>query len=316
MRRARRGGAVVALALLPVAPALARPTTAWRAGRPRSGSTRRGGRFDGGGVGVALLDTGATPSPDLGSRLLARVDMTNEADGVDHYGHGTHMAGLIAGDATQLAHTEGAAPEARLVSIKVAGWDGATDVSIGDRRAPVGRREPRPVRPPGREPLLRHRRLQPTDRDPLDYAVERAWRAGLAVVVSAGNDPTTISKPGDDPFVITVGAADVHGTATPGDDTLATFSGRADGKPDVVAPGISLRSLRAPGSTVDALNPSARVGDAYFKGSGTSQAAAIVSGVLARMFQADPALTPDEAKARADRDREPDAGRARAPAPG
>src|SRR5262249_26958917 len=122
-------------------------------------------------------------------------------------------------------------------------------------------------------------------------------QAGLAVVVSAGKDPTTLSKPGDDPFVITVGAAHVHGTAATGDDALAPFSRRSGGKPHVVAPRVSPRSPRAPGSTIDGLNPTARVGDAYFKGSGTSQAAAIVSGVLARMFQADPTLTPDEAKA-------------------
>jgi serine protease AprX len=256
-----------------------------------------GGRFDGAGVGVALLDTGVTPSPDLGGRLLARVDLTSEGDGLDHYGHGTHMEGLIAGDATQLAHTEGSAPEARLVSIKVAGWDGATDVSsvIAGLQWAVANRDRYGLRVVNLS--YGTDAVQPADRDPLDYAVERAWQAGLAVVVSAGNDPTTISKPGDDPFVITVGAADVHGTAVASDDTLAPFSGRADGKPDVLAPGISLRSLRAPGSTVDALNPSARVGDVYFKGSGTSQAAAIVSGVLARMFQANPALTPDQAKA-------------------
>ena len=87
-------------------------------------------RYRGQGIGVALIDTGVTPSADLGSRLLARIDLTSEGDGLDHYGHGTHMAGLIAGNGSLAGGAyAGAAPEAGLVSVKVAGWDGATDVS-------------------------------------------------------------------------------------------------------------------------------------------------------------------------------------------
>ncbi len=255
------------------------------------------GRYKGDDIGVALIDTGVTPSPDLGGRLLGRVDLTSEGDGLDRYGHGTHMAGLIAGNGARAFGTyEGAGPEANLVSVKVAGWDGATDVSsvIAALQWTVANR----ARYGLRVVNLSYGTdgIQPADRDPLDYAVERAWRAGLAVVVSAGNTPGVISKPGDDPFVITVGAADVHGTAARDDDTVAPFSGSADGKPDLLAPGMSLPSIRAPGSTVDALNPAARVGEWYFKGSGTSQAAAVVSGVIARMLEADPALTPDQLK--------------------
>ena len=108
--------------------------------------------------------------------------------------------------------------------------------------------------------------------------------------------PAPISKPGDDPFVITVGAADVNGTATVADDTVAGFSSRGGGKPDLVAPGVSLVSLRAPGSAIDVFNPAARLGAAYFKGSGTSQAAAVVSGVAARIIDSNLSLTPDQAK--------------------
>ena len=118
-------GALVALAVTP-----GRRGRGRARGRARSGSTRVSDRYRGAGVGVALIDTGVTPSADLGGRLLARVDLTSEGDGVDHYGHGTHMAGLIAGDGTLAGGVaEGAAPAASLVSIKVAGWDGATDVS-------------------------------------------------------------------------------------------------------------------------------------------------------------------------------------------
>ena len=254
-------------------------------------------KYKGDLVGVALIDTGVTPTADLGGRLLARIDLTNERDGIDHYGHGSHMAGLIAGDGTQaFGNYEGAAPEANLVSVKVAGWDGATDVStiIAGLQWAVSNRDRFGLRVVNLS--YGTDSLQAVDRDPLDFAVERAWRAGLAVVVSAGNDAGPVAKPGDDPFVITVGAADVNGTASVADDTVAAFSSRGGGKPDVVAPGVSLASIRAPGSTIDGLHPVARLGQWYFKGSGTSQAAAVVSGVIARMLEANPALTPDQIK--------------------
>jgi serine protease AprX len=141
--------------------------------------------------------------------------------------------------------------------------------------------------------------------DPLDYAVERVWASGIFVVVAAGNrgpDAGTINKPGDDPFVLTVGAADLKNTIDRSDDSVAPFSSRGptqDGltKPGIVAPSVTIVSNRSVGSTIDRLHPDARVGDWYFKGTGTSQAAAVVSGVAALMFQANPALTPDVAKA-------------------
>ena len=190
------------------------------------------------------------------------------------------------------------------MSVKVAGWDGATDVStvIAGLQWVVSNRARFGIRVVnlswGTDASTGY------GADPLDRAVERAWQAGLVVVVSAGNQgpgPGTISKPGDDPFVITVGAANTHDTASPADDSVADFSSRgptADGlaKPDLVAPGVSIVSDRAPGSTVDTFHPLARVGPSLFKGSGTSQAAAVVSGVAARMLDVDPTLTNDEIK--------------------
>jgi len=261
-------------------------------------------KFQGDAGAVAAIDTGVTPNPNLGSRLIARVDLTAERDGLDRFGHGTHMAGLIAGDGTTSEAFTGAAPEARIVSVKVAGWDGATDVStviaglqwVVSNRARFGIRV---VNLSWGTDATRGYGV-----DPLDRAVERAWEAGLVVVVSAGNSgPSagTVAKPADDPYVITVGAADINGTAVRGDDSVAPFSSRgptADGvaKPDLVAPGVSLVSDRAPDSTVDAFRPAARLGTGLFKGTGTSQAAAVVAGVVARMLDVNPALTNDQIK--------------------
>ena len=262
-------------------------------------------KYQGDGVTVASIDTGVTPTPNLGARLLARVDLTSDRDGIDHFGHGTHMAGVIAGGGvTTLEAFEGAAPETNLVSVKVAGWDGATDVStvIAALQWVVSNRARFNIRVVNLSWGTDASRGYGVD--PLDRAVERAWEAGLVVVVAAGNQGPaagTISKPADDPYVITVGAADTNGTADDADDTIAAFSSRGPtpdgvGKPDLLAPGVSIVADRAPGSTVDLFRPTARVGPTMFKGSGTSQAAAVVSGVAARMLEADPTLTNDEVK--------------------
>jgi len=211
---------------------------------------------------------------------------------------------VIAGEGEYRGAYGGAAPDANLVSVKVAGWDGATDVStviaglqwIAENRSRFGIRV---LNMSFGTDSRQSYRL-----DPLNRAVENLWDSGVLVVAAAGNngpDGGTVSKPGDDPFVLTVGATDTRGTATPTDDLVAPFSSRGptqDGivKPDLVAPGITIVSDRAPGSTIDRFRATARVGEDYFKGSGSSQAAAIVSGVAARMFTADPGLSPDAAK--------------------
>jgi serine protease AprX len=262
--------------------------------------------YTGAGVTVAVLDTGVSKVSDLGNRVLARVDLTPDHDGEDSFGHGTHLAGIVAGSgAASDGRWRGVASRSRLVSVKVAGGDGSTDVSVVIA---------------GLQWVAAHRSdynirvlnlafgtdgQQTYSLDPLDYAVEQVWFAGVLVVVAAGNrgsDAGTINKPADDPFVLTVGAVDVKGTAERDDDVVAPFSSRGptqDGfrKPNLVAPGITIVSARVPGSTIDQLHPAARVGDSYFKGTGTSQATAIVSGVAALMLQADPSLTPDVAKA-------------------
>jgi serine protease AprX len=143
--------------------------------------------------------------------------------------------------------------------------------------------------------------------DLLNMAVERAWANGLVVVVSASNrgpDSGTISKPADDPFVITVGAVDDRSTVGLGDDRVPSFSAAGPtrsnslAKPDLAAPGRSVVSTRSPGSAIDADNPGARIGSSHFVGSGTSFATGMVSGAAALVLSRNPALTPDQVKAR------------------
>jgi serine protease AprX len=259
--------------------------------------------IDGSGVTVAMIDTGVSRVADLGDRVVARVDFTPGGDGDDAYGHGTHLAGVIAGDGSASGGKwRGVAPGARLVSVKVAGADGSTDVSvvIAALQWVVTHRSQYGVKVLNLS--FGTDSLQPYALDPLNAAVERAWAAGIAVVVSSGNrGPGTVNKPGDDPFVITVGAADLKQTVERQDDEVAPFSsyGRTpDGfeRPDLVAPGTTIVATRDAGSTIDQAHPDAVVDGTYFKGTGTSQAGAIVSGVAALLYQANPSLKPNAVK--------------------
>jgi serine protease AprX len=150
--------------------------------------------------------------------------------------------------------------------------------------------------------------------DPLCLAVRRAWEAGIVVVVAAGNmgryDSAqndgygTIMSPGNSPYVITVGATKTRNTYSRTDDEIASYSAKGPTrfdlivKPDLVAPGNAITSLNAPGSTLYNLRPGRHVGSSYFKMSGTSMAAPMVSGAAALMIEQDPNLTPDQVKAR------------------
>ncbi|HLH29442.1 MAG TPA: S8 family peptidase, partial [Acidimicrobiales bacterium] len=262
---------------------------------------------DGSGVTVAVIDTGVDPLPDFGNRLSAGVDLSGEGNALaDGYGHGTFVAGLIAGNgASSGGQYVGEAPGANLVAVKVAGASGQTDEAsvIAGLGWVLFNRNSRHISVVNLS--LGEDASQSTLLDPLDQAVELLVRSGITVVTSAGNyGPAngSIAAPGDDPMAITVGSMDDGGGVDPAQYSIPSFSSvgptYADGwyKPDLVAPGRSVVSLRAPGSAIDTAYPSAEVGAANFVGSGTSFSAGITSGAVALLLQAHPSWKPSQVK--------------------
>ena len=260
-------------------------------------------------VTVAVLDTGIDNLPDFAGRLVGGVDLTSGNNPYqDSYGHGTFVAGLIAGNgASSNGQYSGEAPGAKLVSVKVAGADGTTHLGtlISGLQWAVDNRSTYGIKIVNIS--LGFQTSQSTVNDPVDRAVEATWNAGIAVVASAGNAGPfngTILAPADDPLVITAGALDDMATASVSDDEMNDFSSAGptspDGwvKPDLVTSGRSVVSLAAPGSTIYNSYPAARLGTANFVGSGTSFSAAITSGAAALVLAANPGLTPDQVKAR------------------
>jgi Subtilase family len=272
--------------------------------------------YTGRGVDVALLDTGVVEVNGLRSgKVVYGPDLSYEADNPDlrhkdTYGHGTHMAGIIAGrdDSTPIHKGNedgflGMAPGARVVSVKLADASGATDVSqvIAGIDWVVQNRNRNGLNIRVLNLSFGTDGVQSYLLDPLTYAAEVAWRKGIVVVVSAGNEgfgSTKLNNPAYDPHVLAVGGADGAGTYDYKDDTIQSWSSRGDGarNPDLVAPGASIVSLRDPGSTIDTDYPTARVATRFFKGTGTSQAAAVVSGAAALVIQQRPTITPNQVK--------------------
>jgi len=256
----------------------------------------------GAGVTVAVLDTGLTSHPDLPGAL--RFAVPGFPSSSDKFGHGTAVAGVVAGrsaDGTYL----GVAPDARMISVKVLGDDGSgtlADVLNGLEW----------VNQNYRRYNIRVVNLSLTAgvpdsyrQNPINAAVEALWFNGVVVVAASGNrgdvPGAVTTAPGNDPFVITVGAVNDNGTANPLDDTLASFSGRGDtldgfAKPEVVAPGQGIVSLLAPNAVAAAAAPANIVDNSYLKASGTSLSAPAVAGAAALLLQARPELTPNQVK--------------------
>jgi len=270
-----------------------------------SGTTGRG-------VTVAVLDSGVAADPDLtqpSNRILASVNFADTRATSDPGGHGTHVAGIVAGNGTRSGgQFVGIAPQANIVDVRVLGRTGSGRISsvVAGIQWVIGHRAAYNIRVINMSfgaPVTVSYRT-----DPLSAAVEIAWREGLVVVAAAGNGGPTrnsVLSPGIDPYAVTVGATDDQGTTSPRDDALAVFSswGNADSnaKPDLVAPGRHIVSLRVPGSALDSMLPTsvvaARNGATYFRLSGTSMATPVVSGAVALLLQRQPSLTPDQVKA-------------------
>jgi len=281
----------------------------------------RGTNGTGEGVGVAVIDTGIAgdladfrnSSTDKSSRVVASAVVNPDAvSGGDGYGHGTHVAGIIAGDSANRSTGDpnkgrysGVAPDANLISIKAsdeAGNATVLDVIYGIQFA-VDHKAEYNIRVLNLS--LESTVAESYKTDPLDAAVESAWFKGIVVVAAAGNRGTASDAvtraPGNDPYVISVGAVDDQGTKGVGDDLLATWSSRGttqDGfaKPDVIAPGAKIVSNLAPGSAFTALCATCIVDGEYIRAGGTSMAAPMVSGLAAILLEINPSLTPNQVK--------------------
>jgi serine protease AprX len=249
------------------------------------------------GIGVAVIDSGVADHPDLAGRIVARVDFTGEQSTGDPGGHGTHVAGLIAGDGTA-SHGmwTGVAPQANIVSVRVIDANGHATLStiFAGMQWVLANRVTYNIKVVNMS--FGAPALSGYQNDLLASAAEMLYFAGLTVVVSAGNSgpgASTITSPATDPFVIAVGADDDNGTAGRGDDSVALWSSRGptafDGivKPDLIAPGRKMIGLRSAGSAIDTAYPDRRVtapgaeNAQYFTMSGTSMAAPVVAGVAA-----------------------------------
>jgi serine protease AprX len=266
------------------------------------------------GVTVAMLDSGLWQalSQNYGTRILATVDVTNGGSGPvtgDPYGHGTHITSIAAGGAVNLSGNYlGIAPQANLVIVRAFNGQGGgryVDVISGLNWI-VANRAKYNIR------VLNLSFGAPPEsyywNDPLNQAVMAAWHAGIVVVVAAGNAgpaPMTIDVPGNVPYVITTGAlTDNYTPYNVSDDRLASFSSAGptyEGfvKPEVISPGGHMVASMSSQSYLANIDPGSMAPTAQmFTMSGTSMAAAVTTGVVALMLQADPALGPDDVKCR------------------
>ena len=276
------------------------------------------------GVDIAVIDTGISrvQGLDTPGKVVDGPDLSFDSQSdarryLDGYGHGTHLAGIAAGTDGKVDPVDsssafvGVAPGARVVNMKVGDSNGVTDVSqvIAAVDWVVTHRDVDGLNI--RVVLLAYGTdsTQHYSRSPLAHALENAWKKGVLVVVAAGNtgkdksgSSERVISPANDPNLFAIGASDPRGTAdNDDDDSVAEFSSSSslNGRtPDLVAPGVSLPSLRVPGSILDTnYGKAGGVGSRFLKGSGTSQAAAVVAGAAALLIQERPGITPDQVKA-------------------
>ena len=256
------------------------------------------------GVAVALLDTGIAAHPDLEGSVVARVDFVGDGStALDPGGHGTHLAGLIAGHG---ASFKGVAPDAKLVSLRVldAKGDGTLHAVLGAIDWTLKHRRDYGIRVMNLS--FGAAQLRSYQNDILAAAAESVWFSGVVVVAAAGNDGPlgrTVTTPGADPFVVTVGSLDDQGTAAAHDDRESEFSSRGptlDGfaKPDILAPGERVLSLRAAGSALDRIvhGQAEATPSLYTRMSGTSVSSALASGIAALVVAKHPTYSTTQVK--------------------
>ncbi|MHC9543740.1 MAG: S8 family peptidase [Vulcanimicrobiota bacterium] len=257
--------------------------------------------FTGKGVGVCVIDSGIYSHEDLDGRIAGWKDMSTEGKKENHdpFGHGTHVAGIIGGNGkASEGRISGVAPDAQLVGVRITSVSEAIKALQWaiDNKAQYGIKII--------NMSLGDYAVKSYKDDPWAQAAEKAIDAGIIVIAAAGNEgpgAKSISTPGTDPRVITVGAFDDKKTPQVDDDNIADFSSRGPtsvdnlSKPDLLAPGVNIFSTLSPGATLD-MQDMPHIGTSYLAISGTSMATPIVSGIAALLLSANPNLTHDQIK--------------------
>ena len=283
--------------------------------------------YDGSGIGVAVIDSGIGGGVDdlAGTNGAPRVDgfvdfVNGQSAAYDDYGHGTHVAGIIAGNGFDSGGLRtGIAPGARLIALKVLDSTGNGHISdvIDALDYVVSHKDELNIRVINLSVATGV--YESYETDPLTVAADTAVKAGIVVVAAAGNNGRAsdgrqhhggVTAPGNTPSVLTVGASSHMGTIDRADDTIATFSSRGPAaidygaKPDLVAPGVGIESLSNPHSIFYSTKQQYLLAGTvattylpYLSLSGTSMAAPVVTGTVALMLQANPSLTPNAIKA-------------------
>jgi len=274
----------------------------------------------GNGVTVAVIDSGVNPEKDLqvnpykakpNSRVVEQVTFNSNAGHAnDATGHGTHVAGIIAGSGYRSGGLyAGIAPQVNIISLKICDENGMAYESdaIAAMQWVLENKEKFNIRVVNMS--LNSTQESSYHASPLNAAAEILWFNGIVVVASVGNKGggsgynTANAAPANDPFIITVGAADEHNSPDFSDDNLASFSAHGttlDGfnKPELVAPGTDIISILGPEKWIPDHPDRVVMNGEYFRLSGTSMSAPMVSGAAALLLQDEPGLTPDQVKYR------------------